>query len=145
MDQVPDQKPGAIPDSADILYTEEIENEMKMEYDALEKKTPELEYTFAATLGWYYTYVEQDAERVDRWMKKAKAYAEQIYLCDLDLIDYYYIPHANMKLECRREIDRSAALLLQAQELCDLHADMPVYQRKKEEVQGYLDSLEDMR
>lgn len=115
--------------------------EMKGNFDALECKNPDIEYTFAATMGWYYTYVMPDSRRMDRWMERCRKYAEQVYLSDLDLIDYYFVPYANMKLECDFEVARSAELLSEAIQICDRHSDISVYQRKKAEVQGYLDSL----
>lgn len=109
----------------------------------------EAEYAFHMALAWYYTYVDQNPEKVDTCVKKAQKIIGQVYPTDLDQIDFLYLPYANMKLECRisddAQIDRAIQLLNAAIEICDCHPDMAIYQRKKKELQDCLEETVEIK
>lgn len=90
-------------------------------------------HIFYMARAWYYTLCEEDCAKAVHNIEKARRTAEKIYICDLDRIDYFYIPAANMMLESG-DADTTIKWLEEACDLCGLHEDTEPYTRKKGEL-----------
>ena len=86
--------------------------------------------------AWYYTLCEQDEDRIVFHLSKAKEIDEHRKISELDRIDYYYIPAANMMCEIER-IDYAIQFLEEAYFICDTHKDSIPYIRKKIDLLRY--------
>ncbi len=97
----------------------------------------EVWHVYYMSLAWYYTIFEVCEKRVLKLLEKAHDFYILRGSSNLDNIDYFYIPAANMMLELGN-IDRTISLLEQAIEVCDKHKDSVPYIRKKMELLSYL-------
>lgn len=90
--------------------------------------------------GWYYTYVQPDAERAKAAVFQAKSIAEKIRSCDLDLIDQALIPMANILLETGN-FRESLEELRAAMDICAKYPDFIPYERKKKELATFCEDV----
>lgn len=86
--------------------------------------------------AWYYTLCELDEDRIVFHLQKAKDIDEHRKVSELDRIDYYYIPAANMMCEIEWS-DYTIQFLEEAYLICDAHKDSPPYMRKKLDLLWY--------
>ena len=91
--------------------------------------------------AWYYTLCEPNNNAVVHYLYKASDINEVRGMSELDYIDYYYIPAANMMVELG-EIARSLEYLEEAIHICDNHMDIAPYTRKKGDLLGYKSQVE---
>lgn len=85
--------------------------------------------------AWYYTLCEPNNNAVVHYLYKASDIYEVREMSELDYIDYYYIPAANMMVELG-EITKSLEYLEEAIHICDNHMDIAPYIRKKGDLLG---------
>lgn len=83
--------------------------------------------------AWYYTLCEKNENAVLDNLKEAARVEKQRNISDLDMIDYFFVPAANMMLEAGN-IDKAAAWLEEAYDLCELHREELPYIRKKMDI-----------
>ncbi len=88
------------------------------------------------TWGWYYTLCEPDERAALHFLKKAADVNAHREISKLDQIDDFYIPAANMMCELA-DIEKAYAWLEEAILLCDAHADILPYIRKKQDLLAY--------
>lgn len=116
---------------------EEIETLLQQNFDLKQLK----DYHIA--LAFYLTFIDYDEEEIIDCLNKAYRYALSCHLADLEFIDYVLIPISNVYLEMVED-ELSEKYLLEAIAICDKHLDIEVYQRKKIELQGYIQEIYDM-
>ena len=105
----------------------------------IEKNTlnyAEVRSVYYMVWAWYYTLCEPNMKAVLMNLKEAAVINEARNMSELDEVDYFYIPAANMMCELS-EIEYTLELLDEAYKLCDAHIDELPYIRKKLEVLGY--------
>lgn len=86
--------------------------------------------------AWYYTLCEPEIKAAYMNLKKAAAINEARNISELDQVDYFYIPAANMMCELG-EIEYTMSLLDEAYKICDTHIDEIPYIRKKLDLLEY--------
>lgn len=101
-----------------------------------------LEYTklgmaLALTLAWYDTYVEPDEERTKACIRLAYDVESAICENDLDFVDEFLVPGANVMLEWG-DVEEAERLLLVGVKLCQEQEEILPFLRKKQELQRYL-------
>lgn len=89
------------------------------------------------TWAWYYTYVEPNESKLSEYI--AQAYNVETKICenDLDIIDNFFIPVANIMLETGKENDAADWLNLGIR-LCNENEELLPFVRKKMELYTYL-------
>lgn len=96
----------------------------------------EVHFVYHMVWAWYYTLCEPDMKAVLMNLKEAAAINEAGNMSELDGVDDFYIPAANMMCEFR-EIERTLDLLDKAYKICDTHIDEIPYIRKKLDLLEY--------
>ena len=96
---------------------------------------------FCATMAWYYTLAKYDEGKVTQWLSSLKEIDINRDMSELELINYYYIPAANMKLELGNKA-QSEQLLMEAIEICKTHPDVETYIRKMADLQSYITDVQ---
>ena len=96
----------------------------------------EVRQTYEMTWAWYYTYCEADKRKILEHLRKAAKIEKQRSQSDLDKIDYFYIPAANMMLESG-DMERTMCWLEKACDLCEKHQEELPYMRKKMDLLCY--------
>ena len=86
--------------------------------------------------AWYYTLCEPDKKAVLVNLKEAAIINEARNTSGLDVVDYFYIPAANMMCEFG-DIENALGLLDEAYKMCDNHIDEIPYIRKKLDLLEY--------
>ena len=86
--------------------------------------------------AWYYALSEQNEERITAHLRMADKIDNHRKISDLDRIDYFYIPAANMMCEIEKS-DQSIRFLEKACLICDTHRDSLPYLRKKFDLLSY--------
>lgn len=86
--------------------------------------------------AWYYTLCEPKMKAVLLNLKEAAVINEARNISELDEIDYFYIPAANMMCELG-DIEYTLELLDEAFKMCDVHMDEIPYIRKKLDLLEY--------
>lgn len=86
--------------------------------------------------AWYYTLCEPEMEAALMNLKEAADINEARNMSELDRVDDFYIPAANMMCEFG-EIERTLDLLDEAYKICDTHMDEIPYIRKKLDLLEY--------
>ena len=81
--------------------------------------------------AWYYTWCKKDEKYVLYHLNKTWTANKKRKICDLDLIDYFYVPAARMMYDLKN-MKQSRLWLKEACEVCDSHGDAEPYIRKKE-------------
>lgn len=105
----------------------------------IEKNTSdyaEVHSVYYMVWAWYYTLCEPEMKAVLRNLKEAAVINEARNISDLDGVDYYYIPAANMMWELG-DIENTLGLLDEACKICDAHVDEIPYIRKKQDLWEY--------
>lgn len=96
----------------------------------------EAESVYHMILAWYYTLCEPKKERVLLYLEKSAKVNRLRDITELDEIDYYYIPAANMLCEFGDE-EHALELLERACEICEAHVEEIPYIRKKRDLMEY--------
>ena len=96
----------------------------------------EVRQTYEMTWAWYYTYCETDERKILMHLRGAAKIEKQRSQSDLDKIDYFYIPAANMMLETG-DMERTMYWLEKACDLCEKHQEELPYMRKKMDLLCY--------
>lgn len=112
-----------------ILGTKKIIAQNMLEY-------AEVRSVYYMVWAWYYTLCEPEMEAVLLNLREAAAVNEARNIPELDKVDYFYIPAANMMCELG-EIEYTLDLLDEAYEICDMHMDEIPYIRKKLDLLEY--------
>lgn len=105
----------------------------------IEKNTldyAEVRSVYYMVWAWYYTLCEPDMKAVRMSLKAASVINEVRNISDLDEVDYFYIPAANMMCELG-DIEYTLELLDEAYKKCDTHIDELPYIRKKLDLLEY--------
>ena len=95
--------------------------------------------TYELTVGWYYTMVEPDAEKTGRMLKKAMSH-ENPWPSVIDYIDFCLVPCAEMIFR-HGDSENARTILESAVEICDNHAGIAPFERKRVEL---IDHIEDV-
>lgn len=96
----------------------------------------EVRSIYYMTWAWYYTLCEPNDELVLNNLENAQKINAEYGMSELDEIDYYYIPAANMMCEldkCKQALE----LLSESIAICDQHTDMLPFMRKKLDLLSY--------
>lgn len=112
-----------------ISSTKRIMEQHTSEYE-------EVRSVYYTVWAWYYTLCEPEEKIVLQYLKQAAEINAARDISDLDEIDYYYIPAANMMCELGN-VPKALELLEEACNVCDTHTDSIPYIRKKEDLLGY--------
>lgn len=105
----------------------------------IEKNTlnyAEVRSVYYMVWAWYYTLCEPNIKAVLMNLKEAAVINEARNMSELDEVDYFYIPAANMMCELS-EIEYTLELLDEAYKMCDTHIDELPYIRKKLDLLEY--------
>ena len=89
------------------------------------------------TRAWYYTYVEEDNEKILEYISRAYDVGIKIYENELDIVDSLLVPAANIFLESRNE-EMAVKWLMSGIGLCDEKEELIPFVRKKMELYTYL-------
>ena len=117
----------------------EIKKLIQSTTDMVEKTTlnySEVRTSYYLAWAWYYTLCEENKNAVLDNLKKASEANEKRNISDLDRIDYFFIPAANMMLELA-DIGKTVNWLEEAYNLCELHKGELPYIRKKLDLLSY--------
>ena len=104
------------------------------------REEPELEAHYYLVCGWYYVHVEPDGEKVKKCIMKAEENTGLLYQSNLDYIDFLIIPAADMLYEIG-DMAKSSGWLEKGIRLCAEHEGVLPYERKAEELRGYLSEV----
>lgn len=96
-----------------------------------------IRHGFAITMGFYWAEVEQNQEEAEKWIAEAKVVGEKIYLNGLDYIDFVIVPPAIIYID-QQDYASCEKTLREGIRICDEHADVKAYLRKKHDLQRYL-------
>ncbi|MBQ4512875.1 MAG: hypothetical protein II969_07775 [Anaerolineaceae bacterium] len=120
------------PDEFDQLF-----NEIRqiLETECLPYST--IRHGFAITMGFYWAEAEQNQEEAEKWIAEAKIVGEKIYPQGLDYIDFVIIPPAIIYIDLQ-DYTSCERTLREGIRICDEHADVTAYLRKKHDLQRYL-------
>lgn len=105
----------------------------------IEKNTldyAEVRSVYYMVWAWYYTLCEPDVKAVLLNLKEAAVINEARNISELDKVDYFYIPAANMMCELG-DIYYTLELLDEAYKMCDAHIHELPYIRKKLDLLEY--------
>ena len=105
----------------------------------IEKYT--LEYTevraiYCMAQAWYYTLCEKNEAEVLHNLEEVALIDEHRNISDLDWIDYFFVPAANMMVELENP-EKALKWLEEAYKLCNQHPDELPYIRKKMDLLCY--------
>ena len=87
--------------------------------------------------AWYFTLCREKAEQVLYNLKKAGKCSIPDGRSDLDQIDYWIIPGANMLLELGKA-DQAGEWLVKGKTLCETYPEELPFMRKKDEIEQHL-------
>ena len=120
-------------------HTREIKKLMRSTRKMMKEddsKDTEIYDMYHLICAWYYTLCEEQKTRVLYHLEKLEYINKKREQSDLDVIDYFYIPAANMMIEMK-DFKSSMAWLEKASDQCDLHPGSKPYLRKKQELLRY--------
>lgn len=103
-------------------------------------KNMEIQFIYYLMCAWYYTLCEENKKYIMYYLNKMSAINKKWKLCDLDRIDYFYIPAANMMMEVG-EKEKSLKWLEKACDLCESHSEVQPYIRRKQDLLRYEDEV----
>jgi len=106
-----------------IISTKKIIEKYTLDY-------AEVRSVYYMVWAWYYTLCEPNMKAVLQNLKEAAVINEARNISELDEVDYFYIPAANMMWEFD-DIEYTLKLLDEAYKMCDAHIDELPYIRKK--------------
>ena len=101
-----------------------------------ESKNIEIQTVYYLMCAWYYTLCEENKKYILYYLNRVLEINENRKICDLDKIDYFYIPAANMMFEVG-ENEKSLRWLEKACDLCDSHLEVQPYIRRKQGLLQY--------
>lgn len=99
-------------------------------------KDAEVCAVYSMVWAWYYTLCDPEEDVVFQHLAKAADVNAYRYMSDLDKIDDFYIPAANMMCELEN-VEQALCWLNEACAICDAHEDEVPYIRKKQDLQRY--------
>ncbi len=105
-----------------------------LEKNALEDV--ELHFIYNMAWAWYYTLCEAKEESVLAYLYNAYKLNEQRSISDLDWVDDYYIPAANMMFELGNA-EQALDWLTSAYDICSTHEEVVPYVRKMRDLLSY--------
>lgn len=97
----------------------------------------EFQFLHYMAKAWYFTLCREKAEQVLYNLKKAGKCSIPDGRSDLDQIDYWIIPGANMLLELGKA-DQAGEWLVKGKTLCETHPEELPFMRKKDEIEQHL-------
>lgn len=97
----------------------------------------EFQFLHYMARAWYFTLCREKAEQVLYNLKKAGKCSIPDGRSDLDQIDYWIIPGANMLLELGKA-DQAGEWLTKGKALCEAHPEELPFMRKRKEIEQYL-------
>jgi hypothetical protein len=97
----------------------------------------EFQFLHYMAKAWYFTLCREKAEQVLYNLKKAGKCSIPDGRSDLDQIDYWIIPGANMLLELGKA-DQAGEWLVKGKTLCEAHPEELPFMRKKDEIEQHL-------
>ena len=97
----------------------------------------EFQFLHYMAKAWYFTLCREKAEQVLYNLKKAGKCPILDGRSDLDQIDYWIIPGANMLLELGKA-DQAGEWLIKGKTLCEAHPEELPFMRKKDEIEQHL-------
>ncbi len=97
----------------------------------------EFQFLHYMAKAWYFTLCREKAEQVFYNLKKAGKCSIPDGRSDLDQIDYWIIPGANMLLELGKS-DQAGEWLAKGKTLCEAHLEELPFMRKKDEIEQHL-------
>lgn len=103
-------------------------------------KNMELQSIYYLMCAWYYTLCEENKKSIPYYLNKVLMINKKREIYDLDRIDYFYIPAANMMFEVG-EKEKSLRWLEKACDLCDSHSEVQPYVRRKQDLLQYEDEV----
>lgn len=103
-------------------------------------KSMEIQSIYYLMCAWYYTLCEENKKYIPYYLNRVLAINKKRKICDLDRIDYFYIPAANMMIEVGEKV-KSLIWLEKACDLCDSHSEVQPYIRKKQELLQFEDEV----
>lgn len=112
-----------------IISTKKIIEENTLDY-------AEVRSVYYMVWAWYYTLCEPDLNAVLMNLKEAESIDKERHTSELDEVDYFYIPAANMMCELG-EIESTLELLGEAYKICDKHKEEIPFIRKKLDLLEY--------
>ena len=86
--------------------------------------------------AWYYTLCKKNEDEVLHNLEEAALINEHRNISDLDWVDYFFVPAANMMVELENP-EKALKWLEEAYELCNQHPDELPYIRKKMDLLCY--------
>ena len=96
----------------------------------------EVRAIYCMAQAWYYTLCEKNEAEVLHNLEEAVLIDEHRNISDLDWIDYFFVPAANMMVELENP-EKALKWLEEAYELCNQHSDELPYIRKKMDLLSY--------
>lgn len=93
----------------------------------------EIRADFATAMGFYWAEVEGDREETEKWIALAREISEKRRISGLDFIENAVVPPAIMYIDLG-DFEASENMLLEGIRICEAHADLAVYRRKKHDL-----------
>lgn len=103
-----------------------------------------LKRDYYLTKAFYDLYILYDIDAMHDSIMQAKEAVEKANIIDVDYIDYYIIPIANLYLEAML-FDQSIQWLNQGIVTCKEHGDIAPFARKKQRLETYKEQVEKTR
>lgn len=113
---------------------------MQAELSLLEKPELRLVRDCTMTLAWYHTYYEPDFGAVMDYLETAESLTDSICRTDIEKIDEFICPAANVLFEWD-QAEAALARLYECIELCREHPDIQVYERKVAELKLHIEQV----
>ncbi len=93
----------------------------------------EIPYGFNMAKAFYFSEIEEDRDKTDEYLCRARVIAEKLYTSGLDYIDRMIIPAAIMYIDMGA-YEASAEELMAGIAICERNSDIAAYYRKKHEL-----------
>lgn len=116
-----------------IIKAKPLVEQYTMEYS-------EVRSIYYMAWAWYYTLCEPDEENISANLSLAKKINDHYGMSELDEVDYFYIPAANMMCEMNN-CEQAIEFLSEGIKICERHNDMIPFIRKKEDLLSYLSEV----
>ncbi len=95
---------------------------------------------FYLACAWYYTLCEANEQKVCYYLRESASINEYNNISDLDKVDYYYIPAANMMCELYND-EKAIKWLQEAMDICQMHKGVIPYDRKYKDLLEYMNEI----
>lgn len=106
----------------------------------LAKISEDLYLTYALAIAWYYTMVDSDTFKCSKWLKKIINHKNP-WPSEMDQIDFCLVPCAEMMFR-HGDPENAKEVLLSAVGMCEEHEGVMPYERKKQELLGFIEDVE---